>query len=81
LYEDQAFLSKVYLTQKVYVSHTANNVYRKREGSMSDAANDEKTYTTVRQFYIDWLAQFVDQHDIQYPVVKKKIAEFRKRLS
>jgi glycosyltransferase involved in cell wall biosynthesis len=81
LYEDQAFLSKVYLTQKVYVSHDANNIYRKREGSMSDAANDEALYKKVRQFYIDWLEQYVIKKDINLPGVRENITAFRKRLA
>lgn len=57
LYEDQAFLSKLYSEESIYISDEANNLYRKRRGSMSSASNDEELYQKVRLFYLEWLQQ------------------------
>ena len=64
LYEDQAFLSKIYLHENVYVSGTANNLYRKRPGSLTESANDEKHYKKVRLFFLNWLKEYVKLHGI-----------------
>ena len=65
LYEDQAFLAKVYLSEQVYISNTANNQYRKRADSMSGAANDEKLYNKVRHFFFTWMANYIAAHPIK----------------
>lgn len=62
LYEDQAFLSKVYLREKVFISGTANNLYRKRAGSLTGLANDEKHYTMVRMYFLNWLEEYVKHY-------------------
>ncbi len=66
LYEDQAFLAKVYLNRKVYVSGKANNLYRKRQGSMTDSLTDENLYRTVRLFFLEWLTGYL-QANPGYP--------------
>ena len=65
LYEDQAFLSKIYLHENVYVSGTPNNLYRKRPGSLTESANDEKHYKKVRLFFLNWLKEYVKLHHIE----------------
>lgn len=69
LYEDQAFLSKIYLHENIYVSGAANNLYRKRAGSLTGSANDEKHYKIVRKYFLNWLEdylkkEFVKDNDI-----------------
>lgn len=64
LYEDQAFLAKIYLREKVFISGTANNLYRKRPGSLTESAGDEQHYYRVRRFFLNWLQNYLHQHDI-----------------
>lgn len=65
LYEDQAFLFKIYLHEKIYISGTANNMYRKRRGSLTESANDEKHYYKVRRFFFKWVEKYLRQHEIK----------------
>lgn len=59
LYEDQAFLTKIYLHENIFVSGAANNLYRKRAGSLTESANDEKHYKMVRRYFLDWLQGYL----------------------
>lgn len=80
LYEDQAFLSKIYSKEIIYISEEANNLYRKREGSMASAADDIQLYQKMRLYYHAWL---VDQFLRTPPVnaeIKTLIDNFRARL-
>ena len=65
LYEDQAFLAKVYLNEFVFISGTANNLYRKRTDSMSSAVNDVVIYEKVRKFFLNWLELYMTKHNIK----------------
>lgn len=80
LYEDQAFLSKLYLHETVYVSGTADILYRRREGSMSSAAADVERYHRVRGFYFDWLERYLNRHNIQDEDLYLLIENARKAL-
>lgn len=59
LYEDQAFLSKVYLKEKVYVSDTCNNLYRQRLGSCVQSVKEQGQYLHVRRHFLEWLVRYI----------------------
>ncbi len=80
LYEDQAFLSKVYSKEIIYISAKANNLYRKRADSMSSAANNEGTYKEVRLFYYAWLKEYFSKTNSIDPYITKLIADFKTKL-
>jgi hypothetical protein len=80
LYEDQAFLSKVYAREVVYISGEANNKYRKRADSMSSAAGNKSLYRDVRLFYLEWLEKYFLQSSSVPPVVKELIGSFRSKI-
>ena len=65
LYEDQAFLSKMFLHNHVFVSDQSHLLYRRREGSMSSAADNMERYHTVRVFYCNWLQTYLRSQRIQ----------------
>ena len=71
LYEDQAFLSKVYSKETIFISAIANNFYRKRPDSMAAAANDEQLYNKVRLFY----ATFLEDYFFNKPRVSKDVQQ------
>ncbi len=77
LYEDQAFLAKIYLHEKVYISGTANNMYRKRRGSLTESANDEQHYYRVRRYFLHWLEEYIKRHKIENSEVLRLIYKAR----
>ncbi|MEO7120225.1 MAG: glycosyltransferase family A protein [Ginsengibacter sp.] len=81
LYEDQAFLSKIYSKEAVYISGEANNLYRKREDSMSSAANDANTYNKVRLFYLAWLRKYLAATHSSDVKMTKLLSDFQQRLT
>ncbi|GAO45200.1 glycosyltransferase family 2 protein [Flavihumibacter petaseus] len=54
MYEDQAFLCKIYLTETVYISRSCHNNYRQRIGSLVQDVTATGKYDTVRLFFLSW---------------------------
>ena len=85
LYEDQAFLSKLYLHETVFVYKTADIMYRKRQNSMSSAANNMERYHKVRAFYLDWLEGYLGKQNIEddeiFCLIEKARLELIKKTS
>ncbi len=81
LYEDQAFLSKIYLKENVFISGTANNLYRKRPGSLTGTAEDEAHYKKVRLFFLDWLEQHIKQQQIKDESILQLISLAKNKMS
>ncbi len=80
LYEDQAFLSKVYSKEIIYISAAANNLYRKRPDSMASAANDKVLYKKVRLFYLEFLEEYFSRSINVNQDIKKLIDDFKAKL-
>ena len=80
LYEDQAFLFKVYSSEIIYISNQVNNLYRKRENSMSSAANNLEIYNTVRQFYANWIEGHLAKIPHHNPVIDILLTTFKNSL-
>lgn len=59
VYEDQAFLCKIYLNEKVYVSGAVNNLYRQRSGSLMQSIKQKRQYFKVRAYFLDWLENYL----------------------
>ncbi|MDQ2720497.1 MAG: glycosyltransferase [Bacteroidota bacterium] len=81
LYEDQAFLSKIYLNEKVYISDIANNFYRKSPASLTQEGNDENLYKKVRLYYLKWLEKYLFKHQINDENIMELIKSAMKNLS
>jgi len=75
VYEDQAFLCKIYLTEKVFVSGEANNLYRQRSGSLMQSINQRKQYLKVRAFFLKWMENYLEQHNIDDARINKLISQ------
>jgi glycosyltransferase involved in cell wall biosynthesis len=67
VYEDQAFFSKVYLQEKVYISLSCNNRYRQRVGSVEQSAKANGLYHVARQYFLTWFEAYLQKHHIQDP--------------
>ncbi len=81
LYEDQAFLSKLYVQEVIFISCTADFMYRKRNNSMSSAANNIERYYTVRTFYLNWLQKYLSKHKINDKEINFLIDNARKEMT
>lgn len=71
LYEDQAFLLKIYLNEPVYISSLFHHKYRQRQGSIVHKNISEGNYYIVRQFFLKWLLKYLKQNNIQHRQVLK----------
>ena len=77
LYEDQAFLSKIYLKESVYISSACNNMYRQRQESIVKTVHAAGLYNKVRKYYLEWFQSYLNKNNIQDPqldfMVKKAL--------
>jgi glycosyltransferase involved in cell wall biosynthesis len=71
LYEDQAFLMKFYLNEHIYISSMCNNKYRQRTGSCVQWVRKEGSYHVVRKYFLKWMQQYMQQHNIRYKGVQR----------
>jgi glycosyltransferase involved in cell wall biosynthesis len=75
LYEDQAFLFKIYYNGPVYVSSLCNNIYRQRSESNMHRMLAKGSYIDGRKFFLQWLKNYLNKQEKQYPEIN---ARFRK---
>ena len=71
LYEDQAFLSKIYLQEKVYISSACNNLYRQRPGSIVTWVREKGYYHDVRGYFLKWLQTYLAEKKIEDKQLKR----------
>ena len=71
MYEDQGFLCKIYLREKVFVSSGCNNQYRQRPSSLVSAVYETGKYDTVRKHYLDWFEEFLKNEESHHEEVNK----------
>lgn len=69
MYEDQVFLSKLYLNVPVYISSNHHNLYRQRADSLVGASQHTTAYHVVRKQYLGWLKKYLRQHPQKYKEV------------
>jgi hypothetical protein len=65
LYEDQAFLTKIYLQEKVFISSSCNNLYRQRPESVVKWVHQEGHYHNVRKYFLEWLEKYMHKKEIK----------------
>lgn len=81
LYEDQAFLMKFYLNETVYISSQCNNRYRQRTGSCVQWVRKEGSYHVVREYFLNWMKQYMQQHHIKYRRVQRMLSRAMDRYN
>jgi glycosyltransferase involved in cell wall biosynthesis/SAM-dependent methyltransferase len=64
LYEDQAFLAKVYLSGPVFVSSECWDRYRIHPESCMSSMRRTGDYSAVRQFFLHWLQMYLRRRTI-----------------
>jgi glycosyltransferase involved in cell wall biosynthesis len=69
MYEDQAFLAKVYLSTAVYVSGRCWTYYRQHSSACSTVVRDSGQYPHVRQFFLEYLERYLRAQAIIDPKI------------
>lgn len=73
MYEDQAFLCKVYLKETVFVSAACHNLYRQRSASLVSSVSASGKYHVVRKYYLQWFSQYLKQQRLGYGKVRSMV--------
>jgi glycosyltransferase involved in cell wall biosynthesis len=73
MYEDQAFLCKVYLKEVVYVSAACHNKYRQRPASLVSAVHESGNYDKVRNYYLYWFRDYLHSQPYRYKLVERSL--------
>lgn len=66
MFEDQAFLSKVYLAHPVFVSDKVCDKYRIRPGSVCATTLGAGEYQLHRRHYLTWLERYLDANHVSH---------------
>lgn len=74
-YEDQAFLIKLYLEERVFISSAMMDRYRQRKNSNMSIGEDPEVYNKVKKYFLNWLNEYLNQKKIAFPEVRKKIKQ------
>ena len=64
MYEDQAFLAKIYLKEKVYVSGELWDRYRQHPESCVSTVQQAGKYDAVRLHFLDWLEGYLGREQV-----------------
>lgn len=75
LYEDQAFLIKIYLAEKIFISSEPMDLYRQRADSNMHALTEAGYYHEVRYYFLKWLKNYLRENQIKDRAVWKKLKE------
>ncbi|WP_170866165.1 glycosyltransferase family A protein [Pontibacter flavimaris] len=81
MYEDQVFLSKLYLNAPVYISSNHHNLYRQRADSLVGASQNTPAYHVVRKHYLDWLKKYLRQHPQKYKEIDRLLQQAWRQYS
>jgi hypothetical protein len=73
MYEDQAFLTKVYLRTPVYFSERIWFTYRQHDSSCLARTIKAGQYNAVRRQYLAWFAQYLAETGFTEPQVWRKL--------
>jgi glycosyltransferase involved in cell wall biosynthesis len=79
LYEDQAFLAKVYLTTPVFVASSCWDRYRLHPDSCVSRVERANLKYDVGLFYLNWLENFLAKEGINNPDIQMALRDKRRR--
>jgi glycosyltransferase involved in cell wall biosynthesis len=81
LYEDQAFLSKIFLRYPVYISSRSWIRYRQHDASYcAQTPRSEAQYWRLRGAFLDWLQAYVREQDLTNPRVSAALRRARRQV-
>lgn len=73
LFEDQAFLAKIYLSVAVFVGDNCLSKYRRHPSCMSSVIEKANLDDAERRFYFRWLRRFLIQNAVRDPGIWCKV--------
>jgi glycosyltransferase involved in cell wall biosynthesis len=73
MYEDQAFLAKMYLNVPIFVSDVCWDKYRLHSGSLCAVQEREGRETIIRRFYIKWLDHYLDTLKVADSEIRRSV--------
>jgi glycosyltransferase involved in cell wall biosynthesis len=79
LYEDQAFLAKVYLTTPVFVASSCWDRYRLHPDSCVSRVERANLKYNVGLFYLKWLEKYLAKEGIKNPEIQMALRDKRRR--
>lgn len=77
MYEDQAFLVKVYLTSPVFVSDEVWDQYRVRPDSCMNTARRAGDYREIRNVFLNWFRDYLHEHEVSDPAILAAVESAR----
>jgi glycosyltransferase involved in cell wall biosynthesis len=84
LYDDQAFLVKMYLKASIYVSSEQWDLYRIHPDSCDAATTRAGHYHSIRAFFLKWFESYLRKEGISDPeiwsILRKAVQEARVQL-
>lgn len=75
LYEDQAFLIKIYLSENIFISSEVLDMYRQRADSNMHSLTEAGHYHEVRYYFLLWLKNYLRENHIKDRKVWRKLKE------
>jgi glycosyltransferase involved in cell wall biosynthesis len=75
IYEDQAFLVKVYLNEAVFVASEPWDRYRQHPDSCSAVMERTGSYYSIRLFFLSWLEDYLSERGVKDPEVWQLLLE------
>ena len=72
-YEDQAFLTKLYLKETVFVSDGCWDRYRIHPDSCSAVVNQTGQYNSLRKHFLEWLKEYLRMEGVRDPKIWKAL--------
>jgi glycosyltransferase involved in cell wall biosynthesis len=74
LYEDQVMFAKMYLSGTTVVLEDCLARYRRHPGSLTNSASVSVELASRRE-YLGWLTRYLDQLNVQDPIIRRLLAE------
>lgn len=71
MYEDQAFLAKLYLNESCFMSARCLDKYRQRPQSLVGSIHQSGQYRQVRKFFLEWLRDYLESHQLREEKIRK----------
>ncbi len=73
VYEDQAYLSKLYIHENCYLSSRCLDKYRQRPSSLDSEMHGRGRYREVRLFFLEWLKQYLKDQKTKNTAIRKAL--------
>ncbi|MES2881786.1 MAG: glycosyltransferase family 2 protein [Bacteroidota bacterium] len=71
LYEDQVFLTKIYLHSPVFISTACNNKYRQRLNSCVSTVHESGKYHEVRKYFLHYFQNYIAANHLGTPLTSR----------